>query len=370
MKKNKRILIILLGISICLLIFNPKSLGYLKSIITGEIQQATNILELELPHSSQILHIKQKDQILQYWDGILYAYDVRGNQSWSINLGINSPVIEANDEYIYVLDGGKNQIIKILNSGNIEYRRVLNKSVNFIKPGDDKYLFVHHHPEQNRLRNVSVLNEEGKVVAEILVSEGEVINALVSEKNDRVILHTLVFSDGKVEGKLIYYNLKGEVVRLESTGDQIVVNMFFDNKGNLMVFYENKIASINSDYQNNWQVDTEEITSVALSNDYLITYHSNEGRGGIIQRQRESLKMIDFSGKIIGENRSLEKIIGVDTFNNDIIAYSSRTIYLLNGKGEILMEYKISGDLQEVLLLPNKHIGVITKEKLSIMKIQ
>ncbi len=372
MDNKKKTLLILILISLAVLIFNPKTLNFIQNKMWGSEKNVANIMELELPHSSQIIYVKHNDDLLQYWDGILYSYNMNGKQNWSINLSVTNPIIESNNKNIFVVDKNKNQIIMINNNGEINYRVILEKNIGFIKSEEEDYLLVYHDPGKSVFRDISILNEKGNKVGEILLNEGEVINGVISKKNQKVILHTMGISDGKLEGKLGYYNLKGELITLESTDENIIVDMFYDINGNLVVVYEESVLCINDKREEVWRLSTDKVRQVLDTlKDSIVIYCGKDGKSGIIQgRSREKITITDLNGKILGEKIPSEKIIGLDTYKGDIVAYSNRTIYMLNKKGDIVVEEKVSNDIEQVFLLPQRVIAITTKEKLVFMKIQ
>ncbi|MBM7615573.1 DUF5711 family protein [Alkaliphilus hydrothermalis] len=371
MNRKKRMMLILISLLLLLLIFNPKTITYLQEQFLGDEREVIDLMELELPHSSQMVYHKLDDQLLQYWDGILYSYSMDGSQNWSTNLSINNPTVETSKNSVYIIDKSKKQIIRINKQGETIYRTTLNDDIGFIEGKKDDVTLVYHTPDNSRFRKLSILNGEGKKIGDIVINDGEVVSTAISKDEERIILHTVGIGGGKLQTKLISYNLQGELLELKGIEDQLIVNMFFDYKGNLITAHENKLVSIDKSQEINWEQPTDKLIKVMdLSGEYIVTY-GGEGKNSILQgRSREKIQVIDMEGNVIGESKPRESIMGMDYDNEFFIAYSDRSIYLYDKKCNMMMEHQLSVDIEKVFLLPQKHIAVISKEKLVFMKIQ
>ena len=70
---------------------------------------------------------------------------------------------------------------------------------------------------------------------------------------------------------------------------------------------------------------------------------------------------IGLLGPIVGN------ILGVEAYEDTIIAYSERTIYIIDDKGYILIEKKINKDIQDVFWISQGNFVVVFKDRMEIM---
>lgn len=372
MNSKKKILLIIAFILIVITIISPRMLNFLENAL-GKMEKEMILLnEFELPHSSQIKYAKLDQQLIQYWDGILYAYRINGEQSWSINLGITNPTIISYGENAYIIDNNKKQIHKINKLGETVYSVILKDSIEDIKICDEGYVLIYYTPDKGPLRSFEILDNKGKKYGELLISEGEIINSTISGREGRVLVYTTNVVQGGIEGNLLEFNLKGNLLGSEKQGDRIPLFMKFDTKKNTVIIYDNEIVSIDQEKQRNWSNKVESVHHIAMEADDVIALHlSKVTNNSLIQgRGKNKIVLYDMNGKFLGEKAFEENIKGVDTFQNEILGYSDRTIYLLDKKAEQQMQYKYNSDIEKAFLYQQKHVVVVTKEKLAFFKIQ
>lgn len=371
MKTNKKAIHILLILALLLLLINPKTLNYIKGKGIKEPLNIHLIKEIELPHSSHIQYEKFNNGLLKYWDGVLFNYDNKGELIWSLHLGAVNPVIKNNDKNIYVFDQGKNQLIRIDDSGKIIYKTPIEGPITTFVVDNENYLALQHVNEGSLLvKSISIINHDGNKITEVFINEGDPLKILVSKEKNLLLVHTIALKGGKLEKYLLTYDLKGNLISLQQYED-IILDMFFDKKGNLTLVQEAR-ATYYVGKDEKWYIPLNDLKLMSsVAGEVLVIYSGNDKTNGIIQgRSNLGIKIYKYNGELMGEINSKEKIKGIDITKDKILSYGERSIYVDSYKGEALLEYLYNSDIEKAYLFPNNNLVVITKERLTFTRLQ
>jgi len=367
MQNKRKGLLILVIVTTILLSINPKTINYLKAK-TGSGQGSMSIIkEIETTHSSQIIYEKLDNGLIQYWEGILIYYNTTGEQIWSINLGITRPVIKTNSNSIYVVDESKNQIIRINKEGKQVYKISLDKPYKDLNICNDNYVVLYHNTS-SPVQYITIIDEEGSKAGEITLGQGQVTNLAISKSNDKIAVSTVGVNGHVLENNLSIYDLKGNLIGIENLNNNIILNIFYNQKGNLIVVDEKNIFSIEKNNQVKWETDfNESIIRINVTDrDYMIIYGEGSNKNSIIYSPSgNKIKTLGYDGKLMSEIKAKEDILGLDNYKNDIITYSLRTVFKYDKSGNVKFEYPYSSDILKSFALSENHTVIITKEKIA-----
>lgn len=370
MQNKRKVLLILMIMAIILTLMNPKSVEYLKAKAGYEKETLSVIKEIEKSRSSQIIYEKLDNGLIQYLEGILMYYNSEGEQLWSINLGINRPIIKTNTNSVYVINERANQIIRINKEGEQVYKITLDKPYMNGNICNDNYMIIYHKAD-GPIKYLTILNDEGKKVGEITLGEGEITNMTISKVQDRIAISTLGTNDAGLENNTLIYDLNGNLLGVEILENNIVFNLFYNEKGNLIVIDEKNLFSINKNKELNWKTSfNEPITLMDTANkDFITLYGEGNRKNSIIYSPSgNKLKTLSQEGKLIAETKIKEDILGLDSYKNNLLAYSLRTILIYDKEGNVRLEYPYSSDILKSFMLTDHHLVVITKEKNTFLK--
>ncbi|KAB3532206.1 DUF5711 family protein [Alkaliphilus serpentinus] len=371
MEIKKRIVYILLVLILIFLLANPMSINYFKGKIKAEALDIYLLKEIELPHSSHIQYKKLNDGIAKYWDGVLFYYNYKGELIWSLHIGAINPLITNNNQSIYIYDQNNNQLTRIEKDGNVVYKVVIEKKVKSFDVNNENLVVLQHNAEGGLLvKSVTLLNEAGKKISEILIREGDILSTLNSKKLNELLIQIIAVKGGSLESHLITYNYNGDVISFNQV-DEIILNMFYDKKGSLVLVQENKVTSY-IDKEEKWSASIRNVKLVETFNDeILVLYGGNDINSGIIQG-RNSLGIIIYktNGKLIREIKPKEKVKGLDVIEDKVLYYGERSIYVEGFNEEKILEHLYSSDIERAYLFPNNHLVIVTKERLTFTKLQ
>lgn len=369
MQKRKKGLLILITIITILFFINPKAISYLKAKTGSREGDVSIIKEIETTHSSQIIYEKLDNGLIQYLEGILIYYNMDGEQIWSINLGITRPIIKTNSNSVYVIDKNTNQILRINKKGEQIYKNTLDKPYKSFNICDDNYVVLYHHTD-SPVQYITIMNEEGNKVGEITLGEGEVTNIAISRSQDRVALSTIGINGDTLENNLLIYDLKGNLIGVEGLKNNVILNIFYNEKGDLIAVDEKNIFSIDKNKKVKWETNFNEPISLidTTSRNYITIYSEGSSKNSIIySRTGNKIKTLAYDGKLAGEITPKEEILGLDNYKNEVIAYSLRTIFKYSKNGNVKFEHPYSSDILKSFALSENNIVVITKEKATFL---
>ncbi|MCC5909541.1 MAG: hypothetical protein JJT76_03780 [Clostridiaceae bacterium] len=356
-------------IAVIILIFiSLKATNHIRTIGMSEGKNINIVKEIETDYHNDVAYEKFKKGILQYWGGILYFYDEIGEQKWNIHLGISNPVIRVSKDAVYVMDKGLNQIVA-LDEGKVKYRYTADGPLSNFKVCDDNYVLLQKTPHRSTTELI-VLNQQGSKSSIIKVGEGNIMNIAISQKNDLIAINTLATNSG-LESNLLTYDFEGNLLASKSLREQLVLKFSYDGRGNLIVVTDEEIIAINRDNKILWEsfIDKTQLFQ-SLVSDYMVVYSGEEGRNRFIHTgEGKNIKILRYNGQNIGTVKLKEDLQGIDLYEENIIAYSSRTIYLLDKRGNIKMEHKYYSDIEEVLMTSNGSMVIVTKEKVVFIRI-
>ncbi|MFW5648492.1 MAG: DUF5711 family protein [Candidatus Alkaliphilus sp. MAG34] len=372
MKNKRKALWALIAIIIILFVASPRTIKYLKAKTNSDKGEISIVKEIETPHSSQIIYEKFDNGLVKYRGGILTFYNMVGKQLWNINLAINRPVIKTNPGSIYIIDENKNQILCINKKGEQVYKSALDKGYKNFSICDDNYMVL-HHDTGDPVQYITVINEKGKKVSEIVLGEGEITNMAISKICDRIAISVINTNKNSLENNILTYDLKANLLGSENFGDSIILNIFYNEKGDLIAIDEKGISGISKDNLTNWRIDLDDpITITDIKNkNFITTYSTGSNKGSIIYLPTENtIRVLSHDGKLLSEIKQGEEAINIDSCKNDIIVYSLRTIFKYNKNGNLKMEYPHTGDILKCFALSDDNIAIITKEKISFLSLK
>ncbi len=369
-KRRGLILISFLLIALFLII-SPRVIEFINTKSASSKGEPAVLYEIELPHSSQILYEKFNEGILQYWDGILYYHDMKGQQQWTHHLGVINPIIRTSNDSIYIMDNNKNQLRRLGKDGEEIYKVFLDKGVYSLSANNKQNVLLQLASEGSSYRNLLVLNSEGKKTGEISIAEGEIMNISIEDNDSRILLHTLSTANNRLEGNLIQYNSQGKLIRLDSLEDNILIKYFTEAKGNLILIFEDAIKAVDNEGSIQWEAEAAGARdAINEMGEYLAVYRNDTQKSGIIYgKSQDRLSIISEAGQSLSDDVLKEKPIGMDSSKNELLYYSSRSLYIINKKGQQISEYKYNSDIERAFLYPQQHVIVVTKERLSFLKI-
>lgn len=370
MKKIKKPLVTLAVIFFLLLAIHPKTTEFVKAKTNNGHQDVQLLKEIELPHSSQIIYEKFNDGVLQYWDGVLYFHDMKGQQRWTKLIGAINPLIKTANNNVYILDNNKKQLTRLGIDGEEIYKLVLEKSIFNYNINKGQHVLLQIEDDNTPFNKILILSPKGEKIGEVAVGEGSIMSFSMDSYRSHIYIHTVTTTNNKIENNLIKYDNKGKLISLENLQDKLLMDYYYEDKAGLVMIFENAVRAIDDNREIKWEFPTGRIKLLLHQpENFTIINTSDTDKSGIIYgKSPDMLKVISNSGELISESILEGEPKGIDVHENDIILFTNRTLYIGNKNGGWGTEYKYTKDIEKAFVFPQGHIVIISKERISFLK--
>lgn len=363
-------MIILAVIFVLLLSIHPKTADLVNARIKNGDKDMQLLNEIELPHSSQIIYEKFNDGILQYWDGILYYHDMRGQQRWAKPIGAINPLIKTTNNNIYIMDNNKMQLTRLGEDGEEVYKLLLEKSIFNYNVNKEQHVLIQIEDNSTPFSKLLILNPKGEKAGEIEVGEGRIMSFFMDTNRNQAYIHTVTTANNKIENNLIIYDSKGRLISLENLQDRLLMDYFYEDKEGLVMIFEDAVKTIDDNREIKWETPTGKIKLLHRQPEKYILLNTNDtDKSGIIYgKSPDKLKVISNSGELLRESILEVEPKGIDAYEDEIIYYTDRTLYIGNKKGNWGTEYKYTKDIEKAFVFQQGHVVLISKGKVSFLK--
>ncbi|MDR5658892.1 DUF5711 family protein [Serpentinicella sp. ANB-PHB4] len=365
MNKGKKI-VILMGIFL-IVIFGMSPQG--KEIFFLNQQNTTLEIVNEIDKGPQDEQIQFNEGLVHYSNESLFFYGRDGKEQWKVELGFNSPILKASTDYIYLFDQGTNQLVSLNNTGEIEYRYTIEGNMIAVYPGDEKFIALKERT--NKGDRVLVLDVEGKAVYKISKENSHIGNVYIQENKNKIFVNTIFFDDGSLSNKIEVYCVSDHKL-LETMDIKDHINYeIYSNINNDLVFINDKSIFLYKNNKINW---THEINKIAALNkvggDQVVFYGVKDGETALFTKEAYKFMFIDMKGNIQAVEGLEEKsILGVDSNEDLVLAYSQDMLYLINKKGEIINRYRYNKDITDAYIQSSEDFIIVTDDKIYFVKI-
>lgn len=303
--------------------------------------------------------------ITSYDGGKISVFDYKGKLLWEKSRVVKEPLIIGNDNIIILID---------MLSGAMEYFDYSGNSLATINLGgkifngkiiNDTFIAIALE-EDNK---ILLLNQEGQEISRISIPKGEIIDFQLSNDGNIIGVALLNLEEYDYYSNILLYSTEGRVLAGNKIEDSIIYYLEFDKENRLVSIGDNKILLMARDEGLLWEKQIEgTINAIDSMDTHRIVINSTKEKNIIIDtKNRNSVIQMDLKGEVIHQTSIIEEIIGLDSIENTIIAFSKRTIYLIDNKGKIFMERKINKDIDNVSWVSDGVFVLVFKDRMEIM---
>lgn len=370
MKKSKKTLLILSVVIILLLAIHPKTKELISAKSSRDYQAVQLHKEIDMPQGSQAIYEKFLDGVLQYWDGVLYFYDKKGQQRWSKSMRATDPLIRTAGSNVYVLDNTNKQLTRLREDGKEAYKLALEKKIFNYSVSLGQYALLQPEVDDAPLNKILILSPKGDIIGEIAVGEGKIMSFYMDSYKNQIHIHNVIVSGNKAESNIIKYDSRGNLISLQNLGEELLMFYNYEDEAGLVLAFENALLAIDDSGKAKWELPTGRIRLLHHQPEYFIVINtSGAGKSGIIYgKSPDMLKVISKSGKLISESVLEVEPKGVDSFENDIIFFTDRSLYMGIKNNSWSIEYKYTKDIEKAFVFSQGHVILISKAGISFLK--
>ena len=191
----------------------------------------------------------------------------------------------------------------------------------------------------------------------------------LSVEHDLLALGVLDTSKEEIASHVLHYSLRGNLLNSTSLGNIVIYNMFFDREGKLIVISDKNITALLKE-KAKWSVDLHLVKLIEEMDSSSVAIYGLQNPNKGFMKKDDNILIIENNGKIIETENISEEIIGMDCFDQDLVVYSKRTVYILDSNGSIVFKQKYNKDIDEVYLFEKGHLIVVTKENIYFNKLE
>lgn len=304
------------------------------------------------------------EYIFKFEEKKLSAYDEEGNMLWEKNLDIDNAIIGGNQNSIVVANASSGKIYYIDYEGEIKIENNLEKEIMDMKINDSGHALFMLEKE------VYVFNPNGESISNFTIPKGEVIDGDLSPDDSTIALTILVVEEKKIYSNILFYSLEGKVLAGKKFDNRVINKIFLTSNKSLLVLGDNNILMLTDDNNILWEKDFEETLNRGVLNDKeLLVLNLIMKKNTIIDTKNKNIIAgLDLNGNILNKTPVAGEILGLDAIDDKIGVFTNRTIYIIDKKGDKVLEKKINKDIKNISWISKKNILVIYKDKLEIME--
>ncbi|RKD22224.1 hypothetical protein SAMN02745883_00854 [Caminicella sporogenes DSM 14501] len=368
-KRRKKInfLNIIIGLVFIVLIFN-KFFPVLKTVLkVGEVslEKKNSISYINKNDKKGVVEVLN-DYIVKIENNTISLFDSEGNDLWQRKLNVQTAVVRQAIDKIIIADCERGEIIYLDYKGNILGNIQINKKIFNLKLNREGYQLI--TTEENE---IYVINNKGEIISNISVPKGEIIDGHLSNDHNMIVLTILNVEENNFYSNVLFYSLEGKIISGKKFSDRIILNLFFDDKAEVLGLGDGEIFKINSEGKLLWTKKIENTLNLGkISNKGSIVLSLIKKRNPIIDtKNRSVISKMSADGNILFTTSVVGDIISIDIKKKNIAAATKRTIYLIDDKGNLILEKKINKDIKNICWISDKFLAVIFKERVEVMKV-
>ncbi|MCG8541494.1 MAG: DUF5711 family protein, partial [Clostridia bacterium] len=306
--------------------------------------------------------------VIKFEKNKLVTYDLNGEKLWEKELKMKDPIIRGNKDNIVVVNPTNGKVFYIDYRGEIKLENSLDKEVIDVEINSNGYVLTMLKKE------IFVFHPNGEIVSNFNIPKGEVFDGDLSEDNNTIALTILNVEEKKFYSNILFYSLDGKVLAGKKYDNDIIYKIFLINDSNLLALSDSRVLMISEDDKNNnviWVKEFEENLNKGVLSDQGILVLSliNKENTIIDTKNRNIICQLNLDGNILNKTPIAGEVLGLDVIDDEILVFTDRTIYILDKKGEIILERKINRDIKTVKWISKKNILITYKDRLEIMSL-
>ncbi|OPJ55443.1 DUF5711 family protein [Alkalithermobacter paradoxus] len=349
MKRNILITIFI----ILILLFNPKTLSFVKNMNPLSNGRFENIKEISFSYGANMVFTKYREGLLMYDGRNLVHIDNKGERIFNLSLRINDYSLDTNDNDIYILDKTSKEVYIIDRRGSISNRLKVNDNAVYIKCFRNGNFLIHYETDIE-LEGVKLFNSKGDTIKDISIPKA-VINFVQIDNNTQGFLVSAInIENDSLFNNLFFYDRKGDLVVADKSESRVFI-------GSEILPREMFLIEPNSVEVRNRELQSLRIVPLRDN----IRYINNMENG---------IGIIDDSGKLIHIDKNgqekimtypIDKIKGFEYMSKGVAVYSDRSIYF----DSLNQKYDFTKDIIKAISLDNDHLIVIFRGSIKFFKL-
>ncbi|MEN1760087.1 hypothetical protein [Anoxynatronum sibiricum] len=370
----------LLLIFMILLMISPWAIRWIQRTWLSPALLLKPVREVAIPYSGNLaVHPGGEGLYLVRHAEVRYFHPQQ-DQDWAFGTETLVPVTGNNENHLFLMEASPRYLLRINEQGHMLYQQAANRNADSIFACDAGFLLL-QHPEENRLLPFSVLDSDGRVMGNMLLTEGVVLHASISGRHERVLISVLRRAGNTFETALLMYDLHGVLQSSQNLQGKVVADHLITEEGDVVVLTTESLHRYTLTMEERWQTPVEPFYLTARDKTgHWALAHRAEIMGDIanetVNGNSEAdppetiITFIDWEAEKVTffeESAAIHELKVNDRF---LLMGQQRRLAVLNHDGELLDEKSYQDDVEELFLLPGQRVAVLRRGQIHFYQLQ
>jgi len=358
--KGKKVLWLVIMIIIIGFMFFNKSLNVKVENLFKQTEKSLELVRtINIPHTEDNKTKSYGDSIINYDNETITAYNLTGDKLWSKSVEFEAPIIHLGENRIYTGDKNTGDIIAYDSDGGKQWTYGVRQSID--KFVEKSGLLIVYTKAGEKIDQINILDENGKLLANTVVDKGRLLSSSVSSDKKMFTLVSIDYSDINLQSSILLYTIEGRLLWKKDFNDFVILSGEFLDNGDILVISDNKLISLNIDGELLWRKDIKgRLKDITLDNKHkevCILYGEDKDYIEVLEldgKTKNKLELDNYYESIYKNNRYIfltgeQRLVGING-DNIFLKYT--------GKDKI-----------EDLMFGEGNIFLLTKEGLAVGKL-
>lgn len=372
----KIIFILIIIVCLCLIVFlyfykqNFRKWVDINIFRKNVTNENTNSIYLDTDKNNQIHCYGKNICILN--DKNLKLYNSFGENITEISVDINSGLFDSSDKYLAIAEKNGQNVYVIFDK-DIIWKQKVDGEIEKISLNRNGYLAI-ITTDTTYKSIIIVYDSNGKQLLKNYLSNARVTDLSISNDNRYIAYSELDTSGTLLQSKVEILSIEetsnnteeAKVFSYQSDLSKMIVDIKYQNKGNLVCTYDNAVSVINQNENKQLLEIDNTITFISGNLSNAIVYISETSTG--LFGSESILNIVNPSNNQIITYNLEENPKELYTFDNIIGVNTGTDIYFINTFGMLVKSYTSNQEISKVLLSNNLAL-IIYKDRIEIIEL-
>jgi len=315
------------------------------------------------------LAIAFQGNVVVYNDNRIRAYDINGQELWSREQKIQSPLLK-NSKDMLILADRETGLINAMNSqGEVLWTVNIDSPIaDFANNLQGKSAVVIQDGQAGGI--INIFDELGKATGKVEINESAIMAINISEDGEMMAASLLSVENNKIETNVVLYSMTGRLLGGNKYDNEIMSKLFYDIENNLIAVGTDQVVCFDKEKGLLWSKSIpHSINKLSWNNENLLALNLVNERKSVVNTEN-TIMIIAKDGSIVYEAQIKDSIKAMDSMGSKVVAAGNRTLYYIDSESNKLVEKKINNDIEGIEFISEQQLMVIAKEKIEIIKLQ
>ena len=301
----------------------------------------------------------------------LHAYGLDGQERWVFEEKIKDPILNSTPTHLYIGEKATGRIFCVDTLGNIDWQINLERSLRMLRSNVRGYVAVYSE-DNNEKGAVYIFDMEKKQRGIINLNQGNLMDMTLSQEADLLALSVMSIPNDKIESNVVLYNMEGKLLGGNKYGGDIISRIYAGKEQKIVNVGDKKVIGFSKEKGLLWNKEIEDsISKTVWSEDgFIVLALINNKKTIIDAKNRNKIAIIDLEGNELSKIPLKGEVLGIDTKDERIVAFTDRTIYLLSKDGKDPIERKVNNDIQSIHMIEKDRLALVFSDKIEILRVK